>query len=289
MCIVLSFSEPNRMGTLHVIRCCLSYAALLGAALCLWQVQSIWDRQSLALRSESDAWMDILRDHLVIVDAGHGGTDGGTQGHGVLEKKCSLEIAKRVENHLRSRGIRTMMTRSDDSYVELTERSAIANRNNASLFLSIHLNADGTSDETAGIETYYCSRKRLGDLVKLRDQFDIAPGQVFKDGRSEWLARIVQRAVCAATGAADRRARDSNYLVVMQAECPAVLVECGYLTNESESRRISGSGYQEKIAAAIAESAKHFLLATDLHPRRGLVFDSTVEVFSIGTMREGNP
>jgi N-acetylmuramoyl-L-alanine amidase len=223
------------------------------------------------------------------VDAGHGGTDGGTQGHGVLEKKCSLEIAKRVESHLRSRGIRTMMTRSADSYVELTERSAIANRNNASLFLSIHLNADGASDDTAGVETYYCSRKKLGDLVRLRDHFDIAPGQAFKDGRSEWLARIVQRALCAATGAADRRARDSNYLVVMQAECPAVLVECGYLTNESESRRLRGAAYQEKIAEAIAESAKHFLLATDLHPRRGLVFDSVVEVFSTGTMREGNP
>jgi N-acetylmuramoyl-L-alanine amidase len=277
------------MSTLFVIRCCFSYAALLSAALCLWQVQSIWEKQSLALRSESDAWMDILRGHLVVVDAGHGGTDGGTQGHGVLEKKCSLEIAKRVESHLRSRGIRTMMTRSDDSYVELTERSAIANSNNASLFLSIHLNADSTSDETAGVETYYCSRKKLGNLVRLRDQFDIAPGQAFKDGRSEWLARTVQRALCAATGAADRRVRDSNYLVVMQAECPAVLVECGYLTNESESRLLSGAAYQEKIAAAIAESVKHFLLATDLHPRRGLVFDSVVEVFSTGAMREGSP
>ena len=121
------------MSTLFVIRCCLSYAAFFGAGLCLWQVQSIWEKQSLALRSEPDAWREALRAHLVVVDAGHGGTDGGTQGHGVLEKKCSLEIAKRVEKHLRSRGICTMMTRSDDSYVELTERSAIANRNSAAI------------------------------------------------------------------------------------------------------------------------------------------------------------
>jgi N-acetylmuramoyl-L-alanine amidase len=181
------------------------------------------------------------------------------------------------------------MTRSGDSYVELTERSAIANRNAASVFVSIHLNADGTSDGTAGVETYFCSRKRLGDLVKLRHQFDIAHGVAFKDGRSEWLARTVQRAVCAATGATDRRARDSNYLVVMHAECPAVLVECGYLTNQAESGRLKTAAYQEKVATAIAESVKHYLLATSVHPRRGLVFDMLETGLDTGAGREGNP
>ena len=277
------------MNFLGVIRCLVSYAAFGGAGFCLWQAQAFWDRESLSFRSRPDAWRDAIRQHLVVVDAGHGGTDGGTQGHGVLEKKCSLAIAQRVEKQLQELGIRTLMTRKDDSYIELAERSAIANRNGASVFVSIHLNADATSDDTAGIETYFCSRKRLGDIVKLRNHFSIGPGHAFKDGRSEWLARTVQRSICAATGSSDRRARDSNYLVVMQSECPSVLIECGYLTNEAESGRLAGAAYQEKIARAVAESVKHFLLATSVHPRRGIIFDPRVEVVTSGTAREGNP
>lgn len=277
------------MTFLLLIRSSVSWAAYAGAGFCLWQAQLFWERQNHSFHSPADAWMDTLRQHLVVVDAGHGGTDGGTQGYGVLEKNCSLEIARRVESQLRHRGIRTLMTRTSDTYLELAERSAIANRHAASAFISIHLNADATSAETDGVETYFCSRKRLGDLVKLRDQFNIAPEQRFKDARSEWLARTVQRAICATTGAADRRARDSNYLVVMQAECPAVLVECGYLTSDSESAHLREPEYQEKIAAAIAESVKNFLLGTSLNARRGIVFDNVTDALAIGTTREGDP
>lgn len=271
------------------IRSLVSYAAFAGAGFCLWQTQAYWEREALAFRTGPDAWMDTLRQHVVVVDAGHGGTDGGTQGHGVLEKKYTLQIAERVEKQLRAIGVRTVMTRTSDSYVELTERSAIANRNAASAFVSIHLNADATSSETAGVETYYCSRKRLGDLVKLRGRFDMDPGQAFKDGRSEWLARTLQRAICAATGAVDRRARDSNYLVVTQSECPAVLVECGYLTNEEEAGRLTREAYQEKIATAVAKSVKHFLLASTVNPRRGIVYQTLADASSTETTSAGDP
>lgn len=271
------------------IRCSISYAAFFGAGLCLWQVPGVWEQQERALRIRPDAWTDALREHLVVVDAGHGGMDGGTQGHGVLEKNCSLEIAKRVEKQIHAQGIRTLMTRSGDTFIELEDRSAMANRKGASLFVSVHLNADATSSETAGVETYFSSRKRLGDLMKLRSRFEMLPGQAFKDARSEWLAKTVQRAVCKTTGATDRRARDSNYLVVMQSECPAILVECGYLTNEAESKRLTNEAYQDKIAAAIAESVKHFLLATSLNPRRGIVFGSVADAQPTGAVREGNP
>jgi N-acetylmuramoyl-L-alanine amidase len=277
------------MSPLSALRWFVSYAAFVGAGVCLWQAQAFWEQQSQSLRSSPDAWKDMLRHHLVVVDAGHGGTDGGTQGFGVLEKKCSLDIATHLEKRLRAQGIRTLMTRQDDQYVELTERSALANRNGASVFVSIHLNADATSADTAGVETYFCARKRLGDLGRLRDRFEIEPGRAFKDGRSEWLARSVQRAVCAATGASDRRARDSNYLVVMQSECPSVLVECGYLSNETESTKLATTGYQEKVATAIAESVKHFLLATSLNPRRGIVMDPLIDALATETTREGNP
>jgi N-acetylmuramoyl-L-alanine amidase len=277
------------MNLLSAIRCTVSYGALFGAGFCLWQAQAFWDQQSLSFRSGPNAWMDILRQHLVVVDAGHGGTDGGTQGYGVLEKRCSLAIAQRVDQQLRALGIRTLMTRRDDTFVELGERSAVANRNGASVFVSIHLNADATSNETSGVETYFCSRKRLGDLVKLRHRFDIAPGVGFKDKRSEWLARTIQESVCGSTGSPDRRARDSNYLVVMHSECPAILLECGYLTNEAESKRLQMESYQDKIATAVAQSVKKFLLATHLHPRRGIVFDPLTDAVATGGTSTGSP
>jgi N-acetylmuramoyl-L-alanine amidase len=115
------------------------------------------------------------------------------------------------------------------------------------------------------------------------------PGRAFKDERSEWLAQTVQRSVCAATGAADRRARDSNYLVVMHSECPSVLVECGYLSNETESSKLSTARYQEKIATAIAGSVRHFLLATSLNPKRGIVMDPLIDALATGSTRDGNP
>lgn len=281
--------SATAMRFLYVVRCMASYAAYFGAGLCLWQAQAFWDEEARALRSGPDAWMDLLRHHLVVVDAGHGGTDGGTQGSGVLEKNCSLQIAGRVQQELRARGMRTLMTREGDTYVELAERSAIANRNAASVFVSIHLNADATSADTAGVETYFCSRKRLGDMGKMRAQFEVEPGVAIKDARSEWLARVVQRSMCAATGAADRRARDSNYVVVMHAECPAVLVECGYLTNAAEAQQLATAAYQQKAAVAIAESVRHFLLATTVHPRRGIVLNPLPETLETGTNREGNP
>ena len=78
------------MNPIPALRWFVSYAAFVGAGVCLWQAQAFWDQQSQSLRSSPDAWMEMLRHHLVVVDAGHGGTDGGTQGFGVLEKKCSL-------------------------------------------------------------------------------------------------------------------------------------------------------------------------------------------------------
>lgn len=277
------------MSFVSTIRAGLSYTAYCGSAFCLWQVPLIWQQQEESLRSGPEAWRDLLRDALVVVDAGHGGVDGGTQGNGVLEKRCTLEIARRVEEQILFHGMRTIMTRRDDRYVSLEERSAVANSKGASLFVSIHLNADATSGETAGLETYYSSRKRLGDLSRLRDQFDLPPGSTFKDQRSFWLARKIQSAICQATGSADRNARDSNYLVVMQSECPAVLIECGYLTNADEARRLQDPAHQEKIAVAVAATVKNFLLAARLNPRRGIVVDSVVEATPSGALSGGNP
>ncbi|MEY4482682.1 MAG: hypothetical protein RL693_134 [Verrucomicrobiota bacterium] len=258
-------------------RMLISYGALFGAALCLLQIPSLWEREQRALCLPPEFWDDKIKDTLVVLDAGHGGVDGGTQGHGILEKQATLELTHRVGKELSEAGVRVVMTRGVDVYVDLEERSATANRNQASLFVSIHMNADATSVETNGVETYFCERKKLGDIVRLRNSLSIPEGRVFKDKRSELLATTVHRHVCQATGAIDRKVRDSNYLVVMQTECPSILVECGYLTNEAEAAKLKDGDYKARLATALAEGIKTYLGCSKMNPRRGIVIENAKE------------
>ncbi len=256
----------------------ISYGALLGAGLCLLQLPSLWENQLGDLRLAPESLGDKIRGTLVVLDAGHGGVDGGTQGHGILEKQATLDLTHRVGKRLSEAGLRVIMTRGVDTYVDLEERSATANRNQAALFVSLHMNADATSAETHGVETYYCDRKRLGDVVRLRGALSIPEGTGFKDKRSELLAMTVHRHICQATGANDRKVRDSNYLVVMQSECPSILVECGYLTNEGEAAKLQDADYKARFASAVAEGIKVYLNCAKANPRRGIVMEPSKEL-----------
>ncbi|CAN5752002.1 hypothetical protein BH11VER1_BH11VER1_34300 [soil metagenome] len=264
-------------------RILISYGALLGAVLCLLQLPSVWEDQQRGLRLPPESISDKIRGTLVVLDAGHGGVDGGTQGHGVLEKQATLELTHRVGKKLAEAGLRVVMTRGVDAYVELEERSATANRNQAALFVSLHMNADATSADTHGVETYYSDRKRLGDVARLRRALSIPEGTGFKDKRSELLAMTVHRHICQATGANDRKVRDSNYLVVMQSECPSILVECGYLTNEGEAAKLQDADYKAKFANAVAEGIKVYLNCARLNPRRGIVLEASKAVPAAAT------
>jgi len=254
------------------LRATLSMCSLAGAGLCLSMMPGEWNHMSDEVTSSPEVWSLSLEGCLVVVDPGHGGHDGGTQGHGALEKDLSLTMAKVIRDHLTKAGIPVMMTREDDTFVELAERSEIANRAGATVFLSIHLNADPVSADTAGVEFYHCSRKQLAELATLKRNMGFAPEINIRDIRSELLAGMLQKRVCRAIGGADRGVRDSNYLVVMQARCAAVLLECGYLTNAEESKRLQEKATHEKLAGAVTEALKKYLTAVTMNPGRGLIF-----------------
>ncbi len=279
------------MTVRQVLRHGIAYAAYLGAVFCLCQIPGVWARQTAALAFVPTAESQAMHEFLVVIDAGHGGVDGGTQnpGSGLLEKNLSLEIARLVERKLGEEGIRTFMTRKNDSQVTLEQRSRLANQLQPDAFVSIHLNADADSAETAGLETYYCSRKRLGDLARLRERLGLPPGEAIRDRRSEWLARSLHQDILSVTGAENRGTRDCNYLVVMNTECPAVLIECGYLSNDAEARRLKNAAYQEKLATAVAGSLKKFLLAKRVNPRRGIERNPMTAAMNDGPARRGNP
>ena len=163
----------------------------------------------------------------VVIDAGHGGHDrGGIPGVKVAEKKVALETAKRVESALKAAGFRTIMTRTTDVFVTLDGRVAKANAHPGALFLSIHYNA-GAREGAEGIETFYG-----GDA-------------------SAAIGDRIHRSLVKETGAFDRGVRKERFFVLRKSRIPAVLVECGFLTNPDDAKRAESAAYQKKIAQGI--------------------------------------
>ena len=159
-----------------------------------------------------------------MVDAGHGGKDSGAVGNGLKEKDIVLSISKKVNSKLQSLGFKTIMTRSNDTYIPLSQRYSIANNNNADLFVSIHANSAGATAN--GIETLYKSSKAL--------------------------AQSIQTQLINQTGANNRGLKYRTDLAVLNGtKMPSALVEVGFISNASEASKIGNNSYQEKLATAI--------------------------------------
>jgi N-acetylmuramoyl-L-alanine amidase len=167
---------------------------------------------------------------VVVIDAGHGGQDrGGAPYQRIPEKGYTLDTARRLARNLRRLGVMVVMTRDDDSFVSLSQRTYISNRYSPrdAVFVSIHYNS-GWREGAYGIETYYHSR------------------------RAYRLAALVHPRVINAMNSADRGIRWRGYWVLRRNRLPAILVECGFLTNRAEAARIQDPDYRERTASAIA-------------------------------------
>ncbi|MHC5083729.1 MAG: N-acetylmuramoyl-L-alanine amidase family protein [Planctomycetota bacterium] len=174
---------------------------------------------------------------VVVIDPGHGGKDPGATSYlGYYEKGVNLQISRKVANYLKDAGVTVIMTRNSDSYPELEDRAAIANRNNADLFVSIH--CDSIGNRTHKGYTIYIARSASWSSKK--------------------AGRILESSL-AATGIASKGMRKADYKVLVQTIGPAVLIECGYLTNPTEAANLENGWYQGKIARAIADGIIEYL------------------------------
>jgi N-acetylmuramoyl-L-alanine amidase len=162
----------------------------------------------------------------VIIDPGHGGRDKGAYWGGVPESRLALKVALEVEKLLKKRGIKTVMTRRSDGFVSLGGRAAIANRHRSAVFVSIHFNAS-TNTSIKGAETFYWS----------------------SSGRR--IAHQIQRRLAPRVQVRNRGIHRRGFTVLTQTRCPAVLVECGFISNSRERMRCSTQWYQETAARAI--------------------------------------
>ena len=172
----------------------------------------------------------------VFIDAGHGGTDPGALGYGYRESDLNLQVAKKVESKLKSKGIDVKMSRSSDIFYSLSERAEMANDYGADAFVSIHQNS-AEAKSANGIETYY-NRKKEEDRP---------------------LSNDIQKQVISQTGANNRGVKNAEFTVLVKSKMISALVECGFITNELEVKKLSDSSYQDKLATGIADGIEEYL------------------------------
>jgi N-acetylmuramoyl-L-alanine amidase len=195
---------------------------------------------------------------VVVLDPGHGGQDSGAICGTVTEKDLTLDIALRAELLLRADGYATVLTRASDRYLSLAERAAVGNREENSLFVSIHFN-DEAHATASGVETYYAPRQsvsRFGFLswLPFLQRSDGGPLMA----QSESLASHIQAALIARTGAVNRGIKSEQFYVIVNVRHPAVLVEGGFLTNKSDVTRLATMEYRQQIAAAISDGVHRY-------------------------------
>jgi N-acetylmuramoyl-L-alanine amidase len=189
----------------------------------------------------------VLADKLIVVDAGHGGSSSGADGHGaegvVLEKNITLAIALKLRAALEACGARVVMTRDRDVAVPLYDRPRLANSIGADLFISIHNDSNGTPNTASGTSTYYHKG----------------------DPSSRALAICVQDAVSAVTDLPSRGALSDGILyasglaVLRESRMPAVLCEVAYINNAHDRRKLVDPDFQQRVAQAMCDGLRHYV------------------------------
>jgi N-acetylmuramoyl-L-alanine amidase len=219
-----------------------------------------------------------LRVGRIVIDAGHGGRDPGAQGPGYTEANLTLDIALRLERLLaKEPGVEVVLTRRTDEYVGLQERTAIANREGADLFVSIHANAS-RNRSARGVESYLLNfastpdaaavaarenasstltMSHLNDLVK-----QIALNSKLDESRD--LARHVQTAMVRKLRTSNQQVRDlgvkqAPFIVLVGASMPSVLVEVSFLSHTQEGRLLGTGAYRQRIAEALLDGVRRYL------------------------------
>jgi N-acetylmuramoyl-L-alanine amidase len=226
---------------------------------------------------------------MVVIDAGHGGPDNGMMGpigtpSWFVEKDVTLSVAKKLAIVLRANGVDVMMTRTIDTLIALADRGKIANSNHGDVFISIHVNAPGYQTAAAarerGFETYFLAEAKTEDERRVQDMenesvkfetganapkgdplsfiiTDMAQNEHLRE--SSDLALTIQNGLIDVHPGPNRGVQQANFAVLRGSYMPAVLVEIGFGSNQSEATFLSDQDNQRALARNIAESVVAYL------------------------------
>lgn len=189
-----------------------------------------------------------LKKETIVIDAGHGGEDFGA--HSLTtpkyqEKYLNMATALFLKDYLQQMGYRTILTRTQDVFIPLSNRAIFANNLNTDLFVSIHYNS-APSRQAEGIEVYYYKSKEDESRTK----------------HSRLLAENVLNQVVQKTEAKSRGVKHGDFAVIRETKMPAILIEGGFLTNDQEMQKIKDPAYLKRLAWGMAEGINHFLVNT---------------------------
>jgi len=220
----------------------------------------------------------------IAIDAGHGGKDGGAIGYdkNILEKDITLSIAKLLESKIKKcLHCEVILTRDTDFFLSLDERTAIANKKNVDLFISIHTNAH-QDNEIYGIETYYLNLATDDDAIRVANRENAISGRNMSDldailhdlmrntkiNESSRLAAYVQKSICRNLQKQfnyinDHGVKQAPFYVLMGAQMPSILIETGFISNKREQNRLLNNNYLDELCESIINGIKEYILNTN--------------------------
>lgn len=204
----------------------------------------------------------------VCLDPGHGGKDPGNRVGANQEKKYTLLLAQEIRQQLVRAGLKVVLTRSTDTFVDLPTRPELAKRRSADLFVSLHFNsADASRDSARGAEVY-CLTPARASSTNARGEGGGAgsfPGNRGNE-KNMLLAYQIQKAVIRSLGVEDRGVRRARFAVLRDAVMPAALIEAGFMSHPVEGRKIFTSAYRQKVARAIVDGLLAYKRQVEMHP-----------------------
>ena len=232
-------------------------------------------KKAVDLRSEKEKW----EFKTIVIDAGHGGKDPGAIGYrGTKEKDIALDVAKRLEKKLsKNMNVKIVMTRDEDIFLRLSERTKIANENNGSLFISIHTNA-AEDRRASGFETFLIGQNKNKAAVRVAArenavlELEGSTGKQLTDedlikatiaqsafaSKSEQFASLVQKEIKKRVQSKDRGVKQAGFYVLMGASMPNVLVELGFISNPTEEKKLRSPQYRDQLATAIYRAVEQY-------------------------------
>ena len=231
--------------------------------------------KTVDLSNEKEKW----EFKTIIIDAGHGGKDPGAVGYrGTKEKDIALDVAKRLEKKIsKNMNVKVIMTRDEDVFLRLSERTKIANDNKGSLFISIHTNA-AEDRRASGFETFLIGLNKNEYAAKVaarenavlelegsankdlsgEDLIQATMAQASFAAYSETFADLVQKEIKKRVQSKDRGVKQAGFVVLARASMPNVLVELGFISNPSEEKKLRRPQYRDQLATAIYRAVEQY-------------------------------
>ncbi len=228
----------------------------------VWLSLPIVNRSGVALVSTADLRTTLepvlfprksdKRIKTICLDPGHGGKDTGTADHHNYEKKYTLLLAHEVESLLKDDGFNVVMTRTADETIELPDRTLIASRRGADLFVSMHYNAAGADVRGVQVHCLTPAGMNSSDVGGGRSADSADTGNA-QDDRNALLAYEVQKSITRGLPVEDRGMKRSRFEVLREARMPAILIEGGFMSQRDDARNIYDSAFRKRMARAIAD------------------------------------